>query len=74
LVATDIEGHVSYAIKDKTALLIEAKNVSDTVAKITELFENQAVRIQLATVGNEYVKKFKWENNIQELIKIINEI
>jgi glycosyltransferase involved in cell wall biosynthesis len=74
LVATDIEGHVSYALKDKTALLIEPKNVPDTVDKITELLENQTLRIQLATVGNEYVKKFKWENNIQELIKIINEI
>lgn len=74
LVATDIEGHVSYAIKDKTALLIEPQNVVDTVDKITELLENQALRIQLATVGNEYVQKFKWENNIQEMIKIINEI
>lgn len=74
LVATDIEGHVSYAVKDKTALLIEPKNVPDTVDKITELLENQTLRIQLATAGNEYVKKFKWENNIQELIKIINEI
>ena len=74
LVATDIEGHVSYAIKDKTALLIEPQNVPDTVDKITELLENQSLRIQLATFGNEYVKKFKWENNIQELIKIINEI
>lgn len=74
LVATDIEGHVSYALKDKTALLIEPKNVVDTVNKITELLENQTLRIQLATFGNEYVKKFKWENNIQELMKIINEI
>ena len=74
LVATDIDGHVSYAIKDKTALLIEPQNVVDTVDKITELLENQALRIQLATVGNEYVQKFKWENNIQELIKIINGI
>ena len=74
LVATDIEGHVSYALKDKTALLIEPKNVPDTVDKIAELLENQALRIQLAIDGNEFVKKFKWENNIQELIKIINEI
>jgi len=72
LVATDIDGHVSYAIKDKTALLIQPKNVTETVNKIAELLENQALRIQLATVGNEYVKKFKWENNIQALMKIIN--
>jgi|LauGreSuBDMM15SN_2_FD.fasta_scaffold02813_4 glycosyltransferase involved in cell wall biosynthesis len=74
LIATDIEGHASYAVKEKTALLIEPKNVPDTVDKITELLENQALRIQLATIGNEYVQKFKWENNIQELIKIIDEI
>lgn len=75
LVATAIEGHASYAIKGKTALLIEPKNVPDTVDKISELLENKALRIQLATVGNEYVKKFKWENNIQAFIKkIIDEI
>jgi glycosyltransferase involved in cell wall biosynthesis len=74
LVATDIEGHVSYAVKDKTALLIEPQNVPDTVDKITKLLENNELRIQLATTGNEYVQKFKWENNIRELIQIIKGI
>jgi len=74
LVATDIEGHVSYAVKDKTSLLIEPGNVPDTVDKTTKLLENNALRIQLATAGNEYVQKFKWENNIQKLIQIINGI
>jgi len=61
LVCTDIGGHSAYTKKDETALFVEPQNAQDMASQLLTLLKDNALRIDLAKKGNEYVKQFNWE-------------
>lgn len=74
LVCTDIGGHAAYALNNETALLVEPKNCIDMAEKLCLLLENNTLRIKLATQGNEYIKKFTWENSVNKMESIFTSL
>jgi Glycosyltransferase len=74
LICTDIEGHQEYAFDGKTALLVEVRNVQQMAEKIIYLIKNNEERIAIARNGSEYVQRFRWDNAIDKMIKIIESI
>jgi glycosyltransferase involved in cell wall biosynthesis len=67
IVCTDIEGHKEYAFDGRTAILAKMADVDNMVEKISCLLENKALRIKIATNGNEFVKKHTWEASTNKL-------
>lgn len=74
LICTDIEGHQEYAFEGQTALLVEVKNIHQMANKIAYLVNDNIYRICLARNGNDYVQRFKWENAIKKMEKIIKNL
>lgn len=74
LVCTDIEGHQEYAFDAKTALLVEVRNVEQMADRIIYLIRNNEYRIAMAKNGNEYVQRFRWDNAIEKMRKVIQSV
>lgn len=74
LVCTDIEGHQEYAFDGKTALLVDVRNARQMADKIIFLIRNNDYRINLARSGNEYVQRFRWDNAIEKMEKVIRSL
>lgn len=74
LVCTDIEGHQEYAFDAKTALLVEVRNVKQMADRIIYLIRNNEYRIAMAKNGNEYVQRFRWDNAIEKMRKVIQSV
>jgi len=74
LVCTDIGGHAAYAIDNKTALLVQTRNIDDMAEKLYILLENYDRRISLAQRGHEFIKKFTWEENIVNIERKFNSV
>lgn len=74
LICTDIEGHKEYAFEGKTALLVEVKNIVDMAEKIIYLIKNNEYRISLAKEGNVYVQRFRWDNAVNKIVNIIEDL
>jgi len=72
LICTDIEGHQEYAFEGKTALLVEPCNAGQMAERIIYLIKNSEDRIVLACNGNEYVQRFRWDNAIEKMERVIN--
>lgn len=74
VVCTDIEGHKEYAFDGKTALLVKVKDVQEMADKIIYLIRHNEYRISLAQSGNTYVQRFSWDNAIEKLEDIIDNL
>ena len=74
LVCTDIEGHQEYAFEKKTALLVEAGNSRQMADCIIYLVRNDECRRKLATNGNKYVQRFKWDSAVAKMENILKNI
>jgi glycosyltransferase involved in cell wall biosynthesis len=67
VVCTDILGHSAYAIENKTAVLVEPRNIKSMTEKLIELLSNTELRISIASEGNTFIKKFSWNENLKNL-------
>ena len=74
LICTDIEGHKEYAFEEKTALLVEPGNARQMADRIIHLVRNNDLRMQLAANGNEYVQRFRWENAVDKIVRVIEDL
>lgn len=74
LICTDIEGHQEYAFEGQTALLVEVKDTHQMANKIVYLANSNDYRISLARNGHEYVQRFRWENAVEKMEKIIKSL
>lgn len=74
LICTDIGGHAAYGKENETALLVKPENTQDLFNKISELFDNQEKRIQIAKSGNDFIKRFSWEQNINTMLNYFNKL
>ncbi len=73
LVCTDIEGHKEYAFEGETALLVEVRNSQQMANSILRLINDNLYRIKLASNGNKYVQRFKWDNAVEKMEKVIKQ-
>ena len=65
VVCTKIGGHADYTKENETALLIPTENTAAIITALTTLFDNQALRIQLAEKSQEQLlEKFSWEQSV----------
>jgi glycosyltransferase involved in cell wall biosynthesis len=74
LVCTDIGGHAAYAINNETALLVQPKDNIDMAEKLCLLLDNNDFKIKLAKQGNEYIKKFTWENSVNKMESVFKSL
>jgi len=74
LVCTDIAGHKEYAFEKETALLVEPGNTRQMADRVIYLIKNNDCRILLAKRGNDYVQRFRWENAVEAMEKVIKSI
>lgn len=65
-VGTDIAGHDSYLIEE-FAVSVQPRDSNAIYLALKNLILNHHIRVKIATNGNEYVKKFTWENTITQL-------
>lgn len=70
VVCTDIGGHADYAIHEQTALLVPAKNATALAHAVSRLFEQEMLRMQLATGAEKFIKThFNWEQSVSILLQ-----
>lgn len=69
VVCTDIGGHAAYAKDNKTALLVESKNVDDMTEKLTNILKDREQRVTIARQGSRYIQQFTWDSTIDKLEK-----
>jgi len=74
LVCTDIEGHQEYAFEKETALLVEPGNPEQMASRILYLIRNDECRKKIATSGNEYVQRFRWDSAVDKLECILKSL
>ena len=67
LVITDNGGAADYAIDGKTALVSPPRDADAMAHNIVTLLRDDARRIDLATRGSSYVKRFNWDTSAQTL-------
>ncbi len=72
LVTTDCKGVLDFAIDKKTAFICEPRNIKQLSEKINYIINNKEERIKIAKAGEEMIKKFSWENAINEIERILN--
>lgn len=63
VVCTANQGFCEMVVDGQTGLLCRANEVLDFAENIIRLIENNDLRIHLAKNGNEYIKKFSWDNS-----------
>ncbi len=67
VVCTDNAGYREMAKDGDTALISPVKNAEALAGNIIKLFENDALRQQIAKSGNEFIKQFSWDKSYQQL-------
>jgi glycosyltransferase involved in cell wall biosynthesis len=73
LVCTDNKGVREYAIHEKTALISRVNDPESLAENIIRLIENNALRIEMAKRGNEFIRQFTWEKALERLEAVIIE-
>lgn len=69
VVCTDIGGHADYAIQERTALLVPTENATALANAVKRLFEQEALRIQLATDAEQLIRThFNWDQSVRILL------
>lgn len=70
VVCTDIGGHADYATHEQTALLIPSENAEALALAISRLFDQEALRFQLATRAHHLITTHcHWDRSVDELLK-----
>lgn len=64
LVSTAYQGVFEYAENNKNALISPVRDVDALVNNIERLFNDNELRIKMATKGNTDIKKLSWENSV----------
>lgn len=69
-VGTDIPGHSSYLV-DGAAISVPPGDSNAIYTTLKSLILNHDMRVSIAINGNEYVKKFTWDNTLAQLDDIL---
>lgn len=74
VVCTDIGGYTVVCHHNETALVSPVNNSETLARNIIKLIEDRDLRIKIAVSGNEYIKKFTWDNSFPKLKSLIETI
>lgn len=66
-IITNVNGHNDYGIKDEDYLMVNPKDSEELANSIIKLINNNKLRYNISTSGNNLVQKFTWENSYQQL-------
>jgi len=73
IVLSEIGGHMEYSENEKTALLFPSKDTNKLKECIIRLIYNNNFRLNLAYEGNKNIKKYQWEDSINQFEKVLKE-
>lgn len=73
LVCTDSNGAEEYGFHEKTALVSRPKDSIALAQNILKLLQDNDFRIKLAKQGNEYIKRFNWDEAITKLEEVLQQ-
>jgi glycosyltransferase involved in cell wall biosynthesis len=71
LAATDIGGHREYAVNGETALLSPVKNQGRLAENVLRLMRNADLRISIARKGNDYIRKYSWDEAVDSFERLL---
>ena len=72
VIATDVGGDKEMMIDKKTGFLVREGNPEDIINKLTYIFENKEVGVQLGKEGSKFIKEqFNWKRVAENFLKII---
>jgi glycosyltransferase involved in cell wall biosynthesis len=71
---TEIPGFSAYAKNNTTALLSPVYDVEALARNIISLMSDDGVRIRIATAGNGFIQKFRWEESFKAMQKLVDNI
>ncbi|MBK9334798.1 MAG: glycosyltransferase family 4 protein [Ignavibacteria bacterium] len=71
LACTDIGGHREYAEDNETAVLFKPESGTAAAEAIRKLITDDKFRIRIAYTGNEFIKKFTWENSVNKFERVL---
>ena len=72
VIATDVGGDKEMMIDKKTGFLVREGNAEDIINKLTYIFENKEVGVQLGKEGSKFIKEqFNWKRVAENFLKII---
>jgi len=72
VIATDIEGHLTFVINEQTGLTVPIKDENAIVNAIEKLMIDNELRINLAINGNNFVQQFTWDKAIEKMLHLIS--
>lgn len=71
VVCTDNAGYLEMARNGENAFVSPIENAQGLAENIIKLFENDALRQQIAKNGNEFIKQFSWDNSYKKLVETL---
>lgn len=73
LVATDIGGHLEYAIHGENALLNPPERPDLLAQNVRRLIEDDELRVRLARTGHAHVGQFTWDRALDRFEEVLQE-
>ena len=70
VVATDVGGIPDYAIKGKTALICEPKDINTMTKHVIRLLDNPDELMKFSMAGYNHIKQFTWERAVSKLERV----
>jgi glycosyltransferase involved in cell wall biosynthesis len=67
VVATDIGGHQEYCISGQNSLLVSPRRPEEMSEAMSQLVEDQALRVRLAESGYDSIRRFTWDKAVNAL-------
>ena len=71
VIGANVGGTRDYVINGKTGLLFEYDNAKELAEKIDALFRDKPLRERMSKNGERWAKKFDWDKQAREYLKII---
>jgi glycosyltransferase involved in cell wall biosynthesis len=71
VVSTDMDGVADYAIDGCTALLAPVHDCAALAARLCDLLEDDARRIELARAGHDLIQRFTWAASTEALVSAL---
>jgi glycosyltransferase involved in cell wall biosynthesis len=71
LVTTDTGGSQDYAIADDTALVVPPKQPQLLAAAVNHLFQDAALRNEIAERGHAFIQRFRWDQSVDSLERVL---
>lgn len=73
VVATNIGGHSEYITNGQTGILVESSSGDKLYDGVSQLLDNNTLRMSIAKSGNIDIMKFHWDSAVNKLIAVLGD-